>query len=124
MPKIWATARKQYKLKEIVGKGSFGSVVKAKCLNTGKVVAIKLVENLGTAFHARCLLREIIILRKLTEMEHNHFFTKIRDIILPEGVLDLGSDETQANDLTETAAAGSDQSKDLTETSSNPNIDR
>ena len=97
-------------------------MVKAKCLKTGKVVAIKLVENLKTAFHARSLLREIIILRKLTEMESNQFFTKIIDIILPEGVLDLGSEDSQANDSIKTDAASLRKSKDIIHNSADPVI--
>jgi hypothetical protein len=33
------------------------------------------------------LLREIMILRKLSEMEDNIFTTKLYDVILPDGVV-------------------------------------
>lgn len=36
---------KKYQFIEILGKGSYGCVSKAKCLQTGKVVALKIMEN-------------------------------------------------------------------------------
>ena len=87
LPKIWKTTKKDYKLLKIIGKGSFGTVVKAEKIDTGELVAIKLVENLWSSVHVRALLREFIILRKLTQMEDNGFTTRIIDIILPPDVL-------------------------------------
>ena len=87
LPKIWKTTKKDYKLLKIIGKGSFGTVIKAEKIDTGELVAIKLVENLWNSVHVRAVLREIIILRKLTQMEDNGFTTRIIDIILPPDVL-------------------------------------
>ena len=36
---------KKYKIIEILGKGSYGCVSKAKCLKTGRTVALKIMEN-------------------------------------------------------------------------------
>ena len=62
-------------------------MVKAEKIDTGELVAIKLVENLWNSVHVRAVLREIIILRKLTQIEDNGFTTRIIDIILPPDVL-------------------------------------
>jgi len=43
LPKDWAYAAKDYKLKRIIGKGTYGMVVKAKDRESGEVVAIKMV---------------------------------------------------------------------------------
>ena len=83
----------------MIGEGSFGSVVKAKCLKTGKLVAIKLIKDIKTSAHARSLLREIVILRKLSEMENNQFFTQIIDVILPEGMSDTSIFEQANNSI-------------------------
>ena len=37
-----------------------------------------------SSYHLRKLLREIIILRKLSEIEDNIFTTKLLEIIIPE----------------------------------------
>jgi hypothetical protein len=62
--------------------------MKAKNLSTGQIVSIKLMHGCFKSIHrARMLLRELMILRKLSEMEDNIFTTKIYDIILPKGVV-------------------------------------
>lgn len=70
---------------EELGKGSFGTVIKAKHRETGQKVAIKLMKDVNkSSYSLRKLLREIIILRKLSEIENNIFTTKLLDIIIPQ----------------------------------------
>ena len=37
--------RQKYEVKELIGKGSFGCVLKAQCRLTGRLVALKIVIN-------------------------------------------------------------------------------
>ena len=84
----WNPVRSDYHLLEIIGEGSFGMVVRAKCRKTGEFVAIKLIEQaFENQYEARKLLREIKILRKFKEMASNIFVIKVKDVILPEGVV-------------------------------------
>jgi serine/threonine protein kinase len=70
---------------ELLGEGSFGQVVKAQHIKTGKLYAIKLIKNVfKDEFSARKILREIQILRVFSKMERNIFTTKIFDIITPD----------------------------------------
>ena len=41
----WSTPMEHYDLLEIIGEGSYGKVVKAKCKVTKKFVAIKFISN-------------------------------------------------------------------------------
>jgi serine/threonine protein kinase len=67
-----------------LGKGSFGTVLKARNRNTGLKVAIKLIKNIDKSpYSLRKLIREIILLRKLSEIEDNNFTIKLVDIIIP-----------------------------------------
>ena len=76
--------KKNYKLLEELGKGSFGTVIKAKHRETGQKVAIKMIKEIDKSTYAlRKLLREIIILRKLSEIENNIFTIKLLDVIIP-----------------------------------------
>lgn len=48
------------------------------------MVAIKLIQNIDkSSYTTRKVLREIIILRKLSEMEENLFTIKLLDVIIP-----------------------------------------
>ena len=38
---------KNYKILKVIGEGSYGTVVKAKCKATGEFVAIKLIKKLS-----------------------------------------------------------------------------
>jgi len=39
------TLKKRFKIIEVIGKGSYGCVSKAKCLQTGRIVALKVMKN-------------------------------------------------------------------------------
>jgi serine/threonine protein kinase len=70
--------------------------MRATCNRTKNEVAIKLVGKPGKQLNqARLVLREIKILRKLSEMEFNIFITKIHNIILPESAF-VDPDSTEA----------------------------
>ena len=82
---IWKGVQDKYHLLELLGEGSFGQVVKAQHIATGKIYAIKLVTKVfKDEFTARKILREIQIQRVFSKMERNIFTTKIFDIITPE----------------------------------------
>jgi hypothetical protein len=50
-------------------------------------------------YSARKVLRELIILRKLSEMDQNLYTTKILDVILPEDAVEVTSEENMIKDL-------------------------
>lgn len=59
--------------------------MRAKHVQSGKKVAIKLVQNVyDDEYNARKILREVQILRNLTHMKNNVFTTKLFDVIVPE----------------------------------------
>ena len=37
--------KKKYEMLEVLGKGSYGTVSKGKCRQTGRIVALKVMEN-------------------------------------------------------------------------------
>jgi len=39
------TIHRRYKIIEVIGKGSYGCVSKAKCKETGRMVALKVMKN-------------------------------------------------------------------------------
>lgn len=85
LPKIWKQVKKDYKLIEIIGQGSFGTVVKAQTRVNRKYVAIKLIEGITkTSYTARKVLREVYILTQLSLKESNIFTSKLLDLIIPE----------------------------------------
>ena len=53
LPPVWRHVSEDYLLLETIGTGSFGEIVKAKCLSTGRDVAIK---------HLHCLSDNEIIM--------------------------------------------------------------
>ena len=84
MDTLWKNVRKDYKLLEEMGQGSYGQVIKAMKRDTKQVVAIKLMKNIFLdSYQARKTLREIKILRKLSRIPNNLFTTALVDIILP-----------------------------------------
>ena len=46
---IWEQVRKTYKLKQVIGEGSFGKVIEARHRETREKVAIKLIRNIQSS---------------------------------------------------------------------------
>ena len=81
---VWQTICHRYQPITFLGEGTFGQVVKARDLKSGKLVAIKLIRNaFSSNYESRKLLREIMILRQLTQMEDNVFSPGLIDILIP-----------------------------------------
>ena len=71
----------QYKLEKMLGQGSYGQVVQAIQLTTGKRVAIKRMQKVfEDATDCKRMLREIVILRQI---QHSNI-VKLIDVIIPE----------------------------------------
>ena len=84
----WNDVREKYKIIEILGKGAYGTVVKAIDRKSERLVAIKLINGLSaSSYDARKVLREVKILRKLSEIQENVFTVNLLDIILPQKAL-------------------------------------
>ena len=64
LPPIWNEVTHLYKLVNLIGEGSYGTVVKGHCRSTDTPVAIKLVHNF-TKFEYDCvkLIREVQIMK-------------------------------------------------------------
>jgi len=78
--------KKDYKLVQIIGQGSFGTVIKAQHRTTRKFVAIKLLEGFNsTQYSVRKVMREIQILASLSKRKSNIYTSKLVDLIVPEG---------------------------------------
>jgi serine/threonine protein kinase len=87
---VWKHALKDYEFIKLVGSGSYGEVVQAKHRNTGKQVAIKLIDNVfKNEYDSKKIVREIQILRQFTQMPNNQFTTKIYDVITSKKIEDL-----------------------------------
>ena len=69
---------------DYLGKGAFGEVLKARHLETQQIVAIKCIKNVfRTEYDCRKVLRELTILRQLTDMDDNLFTPKLVDVVVP-----------------------------------------
>ena len=69
----------------VLGEGTFGQVKEAKCLNTGKIVAIKLIKNaFENEYESHKLARELEIQKQLSSRKSNIFAPKIIEVIFPE----------------------------------------
>ena len=88
----------------------------AKNRETGDKVAIKLITDVSkTPYGARKVLREIVLLRKLSECPNNIFTVKLLDIVLPplksDGIEDESTEDTSPSDIKRT---GTNQSNATT----------
>jgi serine/threonine protein kinase len=85
---VWENVSEDYTIIKGLGGGAFGTVVEAKSKLTGDRVAIKLIRNcFRSVYSSRQVLREILIMHKLSDIKDNIFTTKLIDIILPSGVI-------------------------------------
>lgn len=58
--------------------------MKARAKDSGEIFAIKLIKNVfHDNYHAKKVLREVVIMRQLSKMARNVFTTKLHDVILP-----------------------------------------
>ena len=81
-----------------MGQGTYGTVVKAIHKKTQQKVAIKLIDNIKKdSYRLRQTLRELIILRKLSEVDKNIFTTKLIDVIIPSDCLIPSKEEGQSS---------------------------
>ena len=56
----WALLQKDYEVQELLGRGAFGQVARARCRTTGKAYAIKLIQNVfHSSYEAKKIVREI-----------------------------------------------------------------
>ena len=75
----------KYEIIKQIGIGSYGSVVKAKCLKTEKFVAIKKIKHLfDDLVDGKRVLREIALLKRL----QNKNIVNLLEIVIPEEDLD------------------------------------
>ena len=82
----WSEVMNQYEVLEMIGKGNFGQVIKAKHIELGTKVAIKRID-LTKIWHNsgfRSVIREVSLLRKLSKHKSNKFTVKLIDVILPK----------------------------------------
>ena len=64
-----AAIEEKYQFIELVGKGSYGSVSKGKCKNTGRIVALKIIEgSKNTEYDTIQLVREIQLMKRLNKV--------------------------------------------------------
>ena len=80
----WGKVQEKYELLELIGKGTFGEIVKAMCKQSGEIVAIKYMHS---GFHSpitiQKMIREVTILKQLSAMPNNRHTIKLLDIIAP-----------------------------------------
>ena len=86
-----AMIESKYEIIEFIGRGSYGSVSKGKCKLSGKIVAIKIMENqTDSEYDSIKLVREIQLMRHLNKIckkidnKANTFIPELIDIICLE----------------------------------------
>ena len=85
LPDAWKLLAKDYKMQALIGSGSFGQVVKARHLKTGKTVAIKRIEDIfQNMYEGIKIVREVQIMRHLTQMKKNLYTVQLYEIIPDE----------------------------------------
>ena len=82
VPKHWAKVCEKYKLCKFLGEGGNGSVYKAVHKKNGKEYAIKCIpEPLANYKHSKTVLREIQIMRHLSQINNGRHTVQLHDII-------------------------------------------
>lgn len=91
----WKFLDSEYELLSILGEGTYGKVIKARHRQSGQECAIKHIKDVFfNIYEAKKILREIHILRKLTNDQSNLFSVKLLDVIVPP----IEEDDKQSND--------------------------
>ena len=81
----WKAIKKDYKITEVLGEGSGGQIIKGRHRQSNKFVAIKKIDcSFEDPHYMKYVLRELSILRQLSEIEDNSFTNKLLDIVVPE----------------------------------------
>ena len=74
MDRAWKFIEEEYEILDIIGSGSYGQVVRARQRETGHILAIKLIKDVFyNTYEAKKVLREILIMRKLSQEGANIF---------------------------------------------------
>ena len=91
----WMGLSSRYRLKTLLGSGSWGSVMEADDTVTGKPVAIKLIRDfMRTDYTCLNVLREVKILRELNKLQqHASFVPRLIDIIIKDDESDAGKQD-------------------------------
>ena len=92
LTKEWDLVKDSYKIEKIIGSGACGVVVRAKHRTSKNLVAIKHIRASiedGDHYVLKKVLREIQILRHLTEMKENVHTVKILDLIVSEDMTNI-----------------------------------
>ena len=72
--KLKSVINSKYQVLEVIGIGSYGTVSKAKCLESGKVVALKIMKNQPKMeYEVIKLLREIQLMSRLNSLNARFF---------------------------------------------------
>ena len=84
LPDDWARCMNdKYKFVDFLGKGTFGTVYKAKCRATGNIVAVKHLTNIfRNNYSATKVAREIAVMQQLSKYKVS-FFARLLDVIIP-----------------------------------------
>lgn len=95
--------KKKYTVSEVIGNGSYGTVSKATCKNTGKPVALKIMKNQPKMeYEIIKLVRELKLMSRLNKINEeffegkNCFVPKLIDIICPEPRSNLRKSEANS----------------------------
>lgn len=85
LPDSWKLVQNDYKLAALIGSGAYGKVVKAIHRKSGKTVAIKQMDNIfHNVYDSIKLVREVQIMRHLTQMNGGKHTVQLYDVILDQ----------------------------------------
>lgn len=92
---IWLPVMERYEILENLGEGSYGKVVKARERKSGKIFAIKMIQDvLASEQHARHVCRELKIMRATSKHDDNIYTVKLHDVIVAK-VDNIGQESTK-----------------------------